>query len=628
MTPLFKRAWFPAAVSLALCIGVFAVLWGARAKGRLQFLELDTYSALLRRMPKDNTFASKILIVGIDENDIKHFHYPIPDEQRAMLVEKLRALGAAQIGLDLIGDQPVGDPAGSARLKKVFEAANDGSVIGVELFKVAGVVVDGPPGLGPENVGFAEIVEDNDDRVRRQLIFAGGKRSFNFLVAVNYLSTLDPQPTVAPDPNDKDAFQLGPTKLHKFTASDGAYVHEDSAGFQLLMDYRGPSGFRSVTLLDVLEGNVKKEDVDGKIVLVGMATPSVKDYVSTPIHESQFGVQFQGICVDHILRIALRGAHPMSFWPDWAEFIWTLGWGLAGGLLSFGVRSFWRITLTAVAGLVILLAFAWFMLGRGVWVPVLPPALVWGASATLVSFYMGYIEKEDRTMLRELFSRHVSRAVVDEVWSKREQFFDKGRIPGAEIMATVLFTDLKNFTTLSLTMSPGDLMKWLNEYMEAMSQTVEEHGGFVNKYIGDAIMAVFGAPIPKDPAAEARAAVACALAMRKRMSELRPVWDTQNMPDICMRIGIMTGKLVVGSLGSQKRLEYTVIGDTVNTAARLESYDKNVMDPDIAADGCRIIIGQQTFDMIAGHHKARTLGHVKLKGREKEQEIAIYGVIQ
>ena len=147
------------------------------------------------------------------------------------------------------------------------------------------------------------------------------------------------------------------------------------------------------------------------------------------------------------------------------------------------------------------------------------------------------------------------------------------------LTATVLFTDLEGFTSVSECLGEQALMDWLATYLDVMSQQVMAHGGVINKYMGDAIMALFGVPIPHTSAAEisqdAVHAVQCALAMRRELIQLNRRWRDQQQPTIRMRVGIYTGPLVAGTVGSAERLEYTVYGDTVN-ASRLESYEKDV----------------------------------------------------
>jgi adenylate cyclase len=196
------------------------------------------------------------------------------------------------------------------------------------------------------------------------------------------------------------------------------------------------------------------------------------------------------------------------------------------------------------------------------------------------------------------------------------------------LTATVLFTDLMGFTAVAEKRDPQGVMDWLNAYMEAMAQQVIEHGGVIDKYIGDSIMAIFGVPLPRTTEAEisrdALNAVNCALAMETTLMQLNDRWREQDLPTIGMRIGIFTGPLVAGSLGSVQRLEYTVVGDTVNTASRLEGFDKELFAPDYLSHPCRIIIGEATLCRLGDQFEAQKVGEASLKG--KDQKITVYCV--
>lgn len=248
-----------------------------------------------------------------------------------------------------------------------------------------------------------------------------------------------------------------------------------------------------------------------------------------------------------------------------------------------------------------------------------PPALAWLPAATLTSVYMQHQEKEQRTLLMHLFSRHVSQEVAETVWREREHFLEHGRLRSQRLVASVFFTDLANFTTVSEQISPQALMDWLNEYMEAMFKHVAEYNGVINKYIGDSIMALFGAPLTRASEAEIKQdainAVNCALAMNHTLKQLNQEWAEQGKPTIAMRVGIHTGPLIAGSLGSLERLEYTVIGDTVNTAARLESFDKTVHTPDPKHMPCRILVGETTAEYLDDLFQLEYVAEVQLKGK-------------
>jgi adenylate cyclase len=227
----------------------------------------------------------------------------------------------------------------------------------------------------------------------------------------------------------------------------------------------------------------------------------------------------------------------------------------------------------------------------------------------------------------QLFSNYVSAEVADAIWQARAQWLEGGRLRSQRLIATVLFTDIEGFTTIAETLPPADLLGWLNTYLDAMTQVVTAHGGVVNKYIGDAVMALFGVPVPRSSetyiAQDAIQAVRCALAMGAELERLNVQWQVQGLPAIAMRVGIYTGPLVAGSLGSSRRLEYTVIGDTVNIASRLEGFGKEGADQERSA--CRILIGETTRCYIGEQFRLKPVGLAKLKG--KKEEIVVYRVL-
>ena len=232
------------------------------------------------------------------------------------------------------------------------------------------------------------------------------------------------------------------------------------------------------------------------------------------------------------------------------------------------------------SGLLALAVFVFSVFLAGWWLPLVPPALAWFMTAVAITAYLAYQETVERAALMQLFSRHVSKQVAEGIWREREQFLDGQRPRPQQLVATVLFTDLVGFTSVSEKLPPEELMDWLNECMEPMARQVSAHGGVIEQYTGDAIVAVFGVPIARKDEEEisqdAINAVSCALAMETTLRDLNSQWLARNRPTTAMRMGIYTGPMVAGSLGSSERLEYVVIGDAVNIASRLESFDKEL----------------------------------------------------
>ena len=229
----------------------------------------------------------------------------------------------------------------------------------------------------------------------------------------------------------------------------------------------------------------------------------------------------------------------------------------------------------------------------------------------------------------KLFSKHVSPEVAESLWEQREQFLDGGRPRSQKLWVTVLFTDLQGFTSVSEKMDPQVLMDWLNAYMESVAKMVMEHGGVVDDYFGDGVKVNFGVPLPRTTDAEisqdAVNAVNCALSLEQEMVRLNALMKERGLPTLRMRIGIFTGPVVAGSLGSADRMKYTTIGDTVNTAARLESFDKELVLPHLATSPCRILIGESTLRYLDDQFETPRVGEMTLKG--KETKISAYCVL-
>ena len=281
-----------------------------------------------------------------------------------------------------------------------------------------------------------------------------------------------------------------------------------------------------------------------------------------------------------------------------------------------------------MAGALAVLAGVWqvtFL--QQIWLPLAAPTLGLTIATALSSAYLLVCEQAERKLLTNLFACYTPPEVVHTLWRERRRLIAGRRLLSQRLTATVLFSDIRGFTTIAETLEPARLMDWLNVYMEAMAQVVMAHGGMVKQYVGDEVMALFGVPVPRQTEAEiaqdAVQAVKCALAMGERLRQLNAGWVEQQSPTIAVRVGIYTGSLVAGSLGGSQRLEYAVVGDTVNTASRLESFDKDSHDP--SNNICRVLIGEATYCYLGGQFRVEEVGRVKLKG--KQREIAVYRVL-
>ncbi len=349
----------------------------------------------------------------------------------------------------------------------------------------------------------------------------------------------------------------------------------------------------------------------------------------TPISRAQRGIELQAMTVNQLMRMALDGEKLLQSLKDWQEDAWVFLWCFVGGAIGYRVRSPWRFGPESLACLFAIGGIAWLAFSYGWWIPVAAPVAAYAPTALLVTSYIAFQQRSMRAVLMKLYSRHVSKEIAESIWANRDSFLDGQRPLAQKLVVTVLFTDLKGFSTISEKMQPAQLYIWLNGYLGAMAQVIQNHGGVLKQFTGDGILALFGVPVPHttrdQQASDATAAVKCALALGQRLVELRREWQEAGLPPVSMRAGIYTGEVAAGSVGSDDRFEYAVIGDVVNTASRLESYDKTLADPDLLPNRCRILIGAPTHDLVDGKFVSKEIGLLEVKG--KANKVPVFHIL-
>jgi adenylate cyclase len=586
--------------------------------------------------PFDPLPDSRILLLTVTERDIHDHSWPLPDGVLAQALARLARYQPRAIGLDIYRDVPV--PPGTAQLTAAL--SSDRRIIGVMKFREGSSVGVPPPAVLKEadRVGFNDIIVDPGGTVRRGLLFLDDgsttSQAFALRLALSYLEAEGVTPT--PDPRDPARLRLGRRTIVPLEPNDGPYVGTDARGYQFLLDFRGGRrSFASLSLTDLLSGTIDPMVVKDKVVLIGVTAESVKDDFYTPYSRGRHaGQQIAGVAVhahivSQLLRIGLDAAAPIGTVGKWPEAIWILAWSAAGGLIGLRVRSPWWFVFATVGGLLGLGLVDFVAFLARWWLPLVPPAMAALIAAAVVTASISYQETVQRAMLMQLFSRHVSKEVAETIWQQRDQFLDGGRPRSQRLVVTALFTDLTGFTTVAEKFSPEALMDWLNEYMDAMARQVSHHRGVIRQYAGDSIVVIFGVPVARRSDAEishdAVNAVTCALAMEATLLELNHRWLAENRPTTGMRVGIFTGPVVAGTLGSVVRSEYVVVGDPVNTASRLESFDKDLFAPDPLSTPSRILIGETTLVRLGDRFVTERVGDVSLKG--KERTVGIYRVI-
>jgi adenylate cyclase len=376
------------------------------------------------------------------------------------------------------------------------------------------------------------------------------------------------------------------------------------------------SSYRSFPFCDLFLSELqlregKKPEVDpesfrDKIVFIGTTAAGLHDLMTTPFgaQGKMPGMQIHAAVVDNILNQSfLKRATPLA-------------WGLllaAATLLSgmLGVYlGFWRALLVSAGIAVGIAGTASWSFTHGTWLPVAPAFLGLGIAQFSSVAYRYFVEDRARRQVKNLFSRYVSPAVVKELIEDPS----KARLGGQRRDMTVLFSDIRGFTTFSESGQPENVILQLNEYLSRMVHLLFKHHGTLDKFVGDMIMALFNAPIP-DPD-HADHAVQMALAMFRELDVLNRRWREEGKSGFDIGVGINTGDMIVGNVGSERTLSYTVIGDNVNLGSRLESLNKEYHS--------HIIISDATRRQLKGSYPIRPLGIVKVKG--KSQEVSIFEV--
>ncbi len=515
----------------ALLIG--AALHATGALHRLELLTVDVRFDARGPQPPP----ADIVVVGIDDHTFSQYPfvpYPLPRRYHARVIRRLVDAGARVIAYDIQFTEPSARPGSDIALVDAVEAARDRIVLATtETDGAGGTRVLGGDDLLREigaRAGNAVVPADDNGVIRRIPYEVDGLHSFPVVAA-----EIDTGKVV-----DEEPFR-----------PDGAWI-----------DFRGPPGtleYRSFS--DVEKGRVPASDFHDKIVVVGAVAPSLQDIAATSTSgdELMSGPEIQGEAIATILRgIPLRAA------PAWVGWALLLGLGVIPMLAGLRLRPLRGLVVAVVAGA--LFALGAYLAFRSGWiVPVVAPLATLAMSAVAVLAVLGVREAIERQRTRDVFARFVPERVVDEVLDQADADL---RLGGARREVTVLFSDLRGFTSYSEGKSPGEVIAVLNEYLTEMSDAILDSGGTLISYMGDGIMAVFGAPL--DQPDHRDVALATARDMLARLDD----FNERDGRDFRMGIGINTGPAMCGNVGSARRLEYTAIGDTTNTAARLEGMTK------------------------------------------------------
>lgn len=410
-----------------------------------------------------------------------------------------------------------------------------------------------------------------------------------------------------PDGERVESFALAVARLYSETAGGALTLPEtDSRGFWYLPFSAGPGDYsESISVADVLSGAVDPEYFNGKIVLVGPYAPAFQDSCLTAVDHAvpMYGLEVQANAIEALLR----GQYQRQV-PDRVQLAALLAvcMGLFFAFWKRPVKLATAVLALVCAGWVLLcrLAFGAGYVLRPLWVPVCAAALYVGC---LAANYIRAVMAGRRVM--NTFRRYVAPEIVRELLKQDPASLALG---GKLTDIAVLFVDVRGFTSMSELLAPEQVVEILNRYLTLISDCILRHGGTLDKFVGDAAMAFWGAPLPQpDPVMQA---ARTAMDMVKGSRELNRELEERFGRTVSFGIGVHTGPAVVGNIGSPRRMDYTAIGDTVNTAARLEAN----------APGGTVYISRAVADALGGRAKTRSLGgSVKLKGKAEGFEVLV-----
>ncbi|MEG4532743.1 adenylate/guanylate cyclase domain-containing protein [Microcoleus sp. D2_18a_D3] len=644
MPPFFKRIYHKFAEGLWKNLTHFfpyadlqpvAIIWivvtgtllGVRHLGGLQPLELNAYDLMVQLRP-DQGPDPRLLVVTITDQDINTIEkWPISDRTLARAIAEIARLEPTAIGIDIIRNIPY-EP-GNAELVTQWQ---NPKVIPITL--IGNSKEDSappPPNIPEKRVGFNDLVVDPDGILRRNLMYAkNGKTtltSFSMRLAFAYFNNKKIDSKLI----ENNTLQVDKTVFSKLRSNSGGYQKINAQGYQILLNYRSPENIaKTVTLTQVLKGKVDPKWVKGKIVLIGVTALTAKDLFSTPYsaaasgNQPMPGVLIHATATSQILSAVLDGKGLFWYWDEWQEILWITVWSAVGGCLAWRLEKSLNLIVIAIAACGSLFGFTFFLFMQQGWIPVITPALALLITAGVAVTYKYEQSRQQQGIVMKLLGQQTSPAIANALWKERVHLLESGLLPGQKVTATIILTDLQGFSTISEKLPPEVVMSWLNEYLSAMAQEVQAHQGVINKFTGDGMLAVFGVPIPRttpeEIAEDARLAVSCALAISSRLPEMNQNWLDRSLPAVKMRVGIFTGPVMVGSLGGTTRLEYGVIGDSVNIASRLESCEKERHE-----DTCRILIAEETFLHLGDKFEVESWGALPLRGRE--QKVNVYRIL-
>jgi adenylate cyclase len=630
----------------------------------LEAVELRTYDWRLSHTARPDTARQDIALVEIDEYSLRNLQpnagrWPWPRAVHSMLIDYLARAPAKVIAYDVNfaeadtrrgfdfgdgtwsgaeSDQALADSIRAAgNVLLLADATFDGEANDAPPFPDLGYRLESTeilerraiflpfPALAGAAAGYGHnlVVLDPDGPIRHSVPFvrARARAVPNLgIAAAMRVAGISPAAVAVEDGQFTIGDRRLPTSVRRVPTSDGVATYRWS-----LIDFRGPAllddlktrtyptysffdlEYSEEQLLAKTTPKVDPSVFKDKIVFVGTTASGLLDVFETPFaHGKMPGIQIHAAVADDIL--SNRFIRPAS---GWVRVVSVVAGALVVGTAAALLPAWWA-TLAALAVMALMAWWATLLFTNGVWFNLTQPVLAsWFALLGGVG-YQYFFEDREKRRVKQLFGRYVSKDVYAVLMANP----GLARLGGQRREMSVLFSDIRGFTTVTEQGQPDEIVGMLNEYFSSMVDLVFKHGGTLDKFVGDMVMALYGAPL--DDPDHADHAVQTALAMIAELGRLNARWKEQGrFSGLDIGIGINTGPMIAGNIGSEAIMSYTVIGDAVNLGSRLESLNKEF--------GTRIIISDATRQRLKGDYEFRPLGDVVVKGNT--YPVAIFEVV-
>ncbi|MBC7876219.1 MAG: adenylate/guanylate cyclase domain-containing protein [Anaerolineales bacterium] len=590
-------------VAILLVIQVAALIPGITTP-----IELIEYSArdVLIRLRGAQEPSADIVIVAIDDDSFNWtgYQWPWPRSYLAEIVDQVNAGGGKVVGVDIFLFEPDNEPANDQAFADALgQTPSAVSVLqifenSVEGFTTSTLLQPLPPYQKTlDGIGVTAFTRDEDAIVRSVQAYDIYNDEiyyhWAFEIARLYLGVDAPSnPTNTSVQFNGQAIPL--------------------RGGQVLVNFAGPSGtYPTYSAAYVHDGITLEENPDAfrnKIVLIGATTVTLQDIYPTPFSAQvpTAGVEIVASAIDTLIS-----GRYLTEAPPWMALAFTILAAIIAALISRSKRPTFTVVMLITMMLSYAIAGVIFFIRERYILPIIMPQIMLFLGVVLPTLEQAVSQELEKRRVRNLFSRFISPEMVDQMMATQDINSLNKR---ADV--SILFSDIRGFTTLSEKLSPEDVVALLNPYLEAMSNVIYKHGGTVDKYEGDAIIAFFGEPVQfKDHAVRALRA---SLDMRKALDELKNQWQKEGRSNqIEMGIGINSGEVFVGLLGSAQRINYTVIGDNANLASRLQDLTKTYAWP--------VLISESTYQQVKDEFDTELADSVIVKGKTKS--VNVYKVI-